>query len=128
MQEPIELILVKHWASYMAIPILIVDADGNMIFYNDSAEAILGRSFDEAGEINASEFDQVFVTSDLDGSPIPAEDLPIVRSLEDFAPAHRTLRIRALDGAWRTISVTAIPLIGQGGRHLGAFSVFWEDE
>ena len=46
-----ELILVKHWASYTAIPIFIVDADGNLAYYNESAEQIIGRSFDEAGEI-----------------------------------------------------------------------------
>ncbi len=128
MQEPIELILIKHWASYVTLPILIVDAAGTLIFYNQPAEAILGRSFDEAGEINAADLEKVFVTQDLDGNPLAGEELPLVRSLVERVPAHRTIRIRALDGPWRTIDVTALPIIGQGNRQLGAFSVFWEVE
>lgn len=126
MQEPIELILIKHWASYVTIPILIADAAGTLIFYNQPAEAILGRSFDEAGEINATDLEKVFVTQDLDGSPLPSEELPLVRSLVERVPSHRTIRIRALDGPWRTIDVTALPIIGQGDRQLGAFAAFWE--
>ncbi len=125
MQEPIELILVKHWASYTAIPIFIVDADGNLAYYNESAEQIIGRSFDEAGEINAVELNEVFVTRDRDGNDIPNEDLPLVRALTGHVPAHQPVRFRGLDGTWRDIDVTALPLIGQGGRHVGAFAVFW---
>lgn len=128
MQEPIELILIKHWASYTALPIFIVDTDGNLVYYNQSAETILGRSFDEAGEINAAELEQVFVTQDLDGSPLRNEELPLVQSLLGGVPAHRTIRIRALDGSWRTIDVTALPIIGQGERNVGAFAVFWEPQ
>ena len=128
MQEPIELILVKHWASYIALPIFIVDVEGNLVFYNQPAEAILGQTFDEAGQINAADLEQIFVTQDVDGSPLANEELPLVRSLVDRIPAHRSLRIRALDGSWRTIDVTALPVIGQGKRHLGAFAVFWERE
>jgi PAS domain-containing protein len=127
-QEPIELILVKHWASYIAVPMFIVDVDGNLIFYNNSAEAILGRSFDEAGEINAADLEDIFVTQDLDGTPIASADLPVVRSLVERIPSHRTIRILALDGSWRTIDATAIPIIGQGKRHLGVLAAFWEVE
>ena len=127
-QEPIELILLKHWASYVALPILIVDVDGNLIFYNQPAEVILGRSFDEAGEINADDLDDIFVTHDLDGKKLSSEELPLVRSLSDRVPAHRSFKIRALDGSWRTIDATALPITGQGDRHLGAFAAFWEVE
>lgn len=126
MQEPIELILVKHWASYIAVPILIVDTEGNLIFYNQPAEGILGRSYDEVGEINAADLEEIFETQDLDGSPLPNAELPLVRALVERVPAHRTIRIRALDGSWRTIDSTALPIIGQGERHLGAFAAFWE--
>ena len=128
MQEPIELILIKHWASYVAVPMLIVDRSGNLIYFNQPAEHILGRSFDQAGEINAKDFEELFETKDLDGNSIASEDLPTVRSLNNRAPSHGTIRIRALDGDWRTIDATAIPIIGQGDRHLGVISAFWEVE
>jgi PAS domain-containing protein len=125
-QEPIELILVKHWASYVAVPAMIANADGNLIFFNESAEMLLGRTFDEAGEINAADLEKVFVTHDLDGKPLSAESLPLVRSLTERAPAHASIRFKAFDGSWREIDATAIPIIGQGERFLGSLAVFWE--
>jgi hypothetical protein len=31
-----------------------------------------------------------------------------------------------MDGIWRDVEVSAIPLEGQGGRFLGVFVTFWE--
>ncbi len=120
------MILLKHWASYVATPIWITDSAGNLTFYNEPAEPILGRRFDEAGEIAADRLAEVFVTSDPDGSPIPSEELPLVVALTQQIPSHRKIRISALDGSFRLIEVTAIPIVGQGGRHLGAMAAFWE--
>ncbi len=125
-QMPIELILARHWASYMAIPIWIYGPDGTLVFYNESAEALLARSFDEEGEINADELAELFDTTSLDGEPLEADELPIVRALAERVPAHLGLRIKRSDGKWLAIEATAFPIEGQGGRHLGAMSTFWE--
>jgi PAS domain-containing protein len=125
-QEPIELILLKHWASYVAVPIWVTDVDGNLIYYNEPAEPILGRRFDVAGEIPADRISQLFFTSDPDGRPVPNSELPLVVALTDHVPSHRVMRIEALDGSTRLIEVTALPIIGQAGRHLGAMATFWE--
>jgi PAS domain-containing protein len=126
-QEPIEMILLTHWASYVTAPIWITDTAGNLIFYNESAEPILGRSFEEAGEIKAETLAERFETTDLDGEPIPNEDLPLVVALTEQRPSHRSVRIRAFDGSWRVINITAIPITGQGDRHVGAMATFWEE-
>jgi hypothetical protein len=34
--------------------------------------------------------------------------------------------MRALDGAWHTIEITAFPVEGQNERHLGVVGLFWE--
>lgn len=125
-QHPIEIILARQWASTMSHPIWITDAEGNLLFYNVAAEAVLGVRFDEAGEMPAERLSQLFETSSLDGSPMPAEELPLLRALTEWAPAHGPLRIKAHDGVWRAIEVTAIPLIGEGERRLGAMAMFWE--
>jgi len=125
-QEPIEVILLRHWASYMAIPIWICGPDGTLVFYNEPAEGLLGRRFDEEGEINTAELADLFVTTDLDGTPIPAADLPIARALSEHHPTHRHLRIRNGEGREVAIEVSAFPIEGQGGRHLGAFAALWE--
>ena len=69
---------------------------------------------------------ELFETSTLDGKPMPVEELPLLKALTDWTPAHGPLRIRAYDRIWREIEVTAIPLIGDGDRKLGALAMFWE--
>lgn len=106
----------------------ITDAVGNLLFYNVAAEAVLGVRFDEAGEMPAEQLDDLFETENLDGSPMPAEELPLLKALTTWTPSHGPVRIRAHDRIWREIEVTAIPLIGEGERRLGALAMFWELE
>ncbi len=127
-QQPIELILLKQWATYMAIPIWIMDAAGDLLFYNEPAESIIGRRFDEAGAINADELADLFVTTDLDGAPLANKELPVVIALTEHHPAHRQVRATTLDGRSQELEITAIPIAGQGGRHLGAVALFWETD
>ena len=125
-QQPVELILIRQWASYLTLPIFLAGVDGNLLYYNEPAEALLGRRYDEAGEMPIAELASIFVTTDEDGSPLATEALPLSIALLKHRPAHRRYRIRGLDGIWRLIETTAFPLEGQGGRHLGAVAIFWE--
>ena len=124
-QQPIEMILLHQWASYMAIPIGVLDAEGNLIYYNEPAEALLGKRFDDVGEINAKEFTALGSPTDLDGEPLATEELPLVIALTEARLAHRALRFQALDGTWHEMESAAFPVIGQGGRLLGAMAI-WE--
>ena len=125
-QYPIEIILARQWAASMSHAMWITDSVGNLLFYNEPAEAVLGVRFDEAGEMPASELAERFETTALDGSPMAAEDLPLLRALTDWVPAHGPLRIRGYDQIWRVIEVTAVPIVGEGDRRLGAIAMFWE--
>ncbi len=125
-QHPIEVILLKQWASYIAVPVWICDEDGNLSYYNEPAEDLLGLRFDEAGPINVDELADRYTTTDLNGSPMPTEQLPIVVALRDRVPDHLSVRIKDHRGQWRVIQASAAPIEGQGGRHLGAFAMFWE--
>ena len=51
--KPIQIILARQLASSLATPILIVDTDGTLIYYNEPAEVILDQRFDETGEVPA---------------------------------------------------------------------------
>ncbi len=124
-QKQIEVILMRQLASYLTMPIFVVDADGNLLFYNEAAEALLGRRFDEAGEMSMEVWSTAFSQTEEDGSPLAPERLPLVIALRERRPAHRILRITGLDGVSRRIEVTAFPLEGQGGRHLGAVATLW---
>jgi PAS domain-containing protein len=127
-QKPLEIILMRQLASYLAMPIFLVDPRGDMLFYNERAEAILGTRYDETGEMPLEEWSTVFAPTDEDGLPLPARMLPLTIALNERRASHRVLWIRGLDGVSRRIGVTAFPLEGQSGRHLGAVAIFWEDE
>ena len=126
MAQDIELILLRQWASHLTMPIFLCDHDGHLLFYNEAAEALLGRRYDEAGEMPVSELANIFETKREDGSPLNADDLPLGVALREARPAHDRIRMKGLDSVWRTIEITAFPIEGQGERHLGAVALFWE--
>jgi PAS domain-containing protein len=125
-QQEIEVILARHLAEYLAMPIFIVNPDGDLIFYNEPAEAILGSRYNETGVMPASEWSTVFHAMDHEDKPIPPEDLPLMIALTQHCPAHKIFWIRGLDGTKRKIEVTAFPIIGQAERFLGGIAIFWE--
>lgn len=124
--KEVEVILTRHLASYLAMPVFLVDPEGNLIYYNEPAEKLLGHRFEETGELTAEEWATVWHASDEEGRPLAPETLPLMIALEKRQPDHRHMQIKGLDGVLRRIEVTAFPLEGQMGRHLGAVALFWE--
>ena len=125
-QLPIEMILLKQWASLVAVPVWISDGDGGLVYYNEPAEEILGLRFEDAGELSADRVAEIFVICDLDGSPLPDDQVPLVVALTKQVSMHRRLRFLTATKEWREIAVTAIPIIGKENRHLGAMVTMWE--
>ena len=126
-QHPIEMILLRQWASLIAVPVWITDTDGRLVYYNEPTEEIIGMRFEDAGEMSAERVAEVFVICDLDGSPLDEDDRPLMIALTKQMSAHRRIRFLRADKEWREIAVTAIPIIGEGNRHLGAMVTMWED-
>ena len=125
-QQPIEIILLRKWASHMAMPVWIAGEKGELLYYNEPAEELLGRRFDEAGEMPLKDLPAIFHTSAPDGEPLGPDDLPLAKALNERQPAHQRVRITALDGATRLLDITEVPLLVQGGTYLGAMAIFWE--
>jgi PAS domain-containing protein len=125
-QQAIEVILMRQLASYLAMPIFLVDPAGDLLFYNEPAAALLGHRYEETGEMPLVEWAQIFQPTSEDGSPLPPEALPLVIALRQQRAAHLAFQICGLDDVPRKIGVTAFPLEGQGGRCLGAVAIFWE--
>ena len=125
-QQEIEVILSRHLAEYLAMPIFIVNPEGDLVFYNEQAEALLGTRYTETGIMPASEWATIFQPMDADGKPIPSSELPLVIAIVQRRPAHKNFWIRGMDGNLRAIEVTALPLIGQADRFLGGIAIFWE--
>ena len=127
-QKEIEVILTRHLASYLAMPIIIIDSVGTLLFYNEPAEVLLGRRFEETGELSVDEWANILVVTDEQGTPLAPETRPLLIALTEQRPTHCDIWLEGLDRVRRHIEITAFPLIGQAGRHLGAVGIFWEIE
>jgi PAS domain-containing protein len=126
MAYPIEVILLRELADHLSMSIFVVDPAGDLLFYNEPAEQLLGTRFDETGMMPFEEWSTLFTPTDRDGAPIAPDALPLAIAVQQRRPAHGDMWIRGLDGAHRALTVTAIPLQGQWGDHLGAAAIFWE--
>lgn len=122
------LIIARELASQLSTATFIADADGDLVFYNEAAEAILGRTYAEAGAMPASEWPSLFRVEDPDGTLVPLEKLPGGIALAEKRPAHARICIVGLDGERRAISVTAMPLFAHPTEVVGMVAFFWEDE
>jgi PAS domain-containing protein len=125
-QQEIEIILCRHWASHLMTPVFLVDPDGNLIFYNEAAEPIIGRRYAETGKMGSEEWSTTFRFTDDDGALLEPEKLPLTIALNEYRPAHKCLWLTGLDSVKRHIETTCFPLIGQSDRFLGAVALFWE--
>jgi PAS domain-containing protein len=121
------LILARELATQLATATFIADAEGELVFYNEAAEKILGRTFAEAGAMPATEWNSLFAIEDLEGVPLPLERNPGWIALTERRPAHAGLRIVGLDGVRRRISATALPLFSKPTDVVGMLAVFWEE-
>jgi hypothetical protein len=68
----------------------------------------------------------IFKPLDEQRKPLPPGGLPLVKTLNDRHPHHKTFWIESLQGAAEKISVTSYPIIGRTGKFLGAVAIFWE--
>ena len=124
--KPIQLILARQLASSLAMPILILDSVGRLVFYNESAEVILGQRFEETGEMAADEWGRLFAVADEARNPIAQEDRPTMMAISERRPFSRKVWMRCGEREWRHVHITAFPLIGESGQFLGAQMIFWE--
>jgi PAS domain-containing protein len=54
--KDVVLILAREFASKLAFAVLISDADGNLVYFNEPAERLLGRTYAETGELSATQW------------------------------------------------------------------------
>ena len=123
---PIEILLLKQVAGYLAMPVFLVDEDGALEYYNESAEELLGQRYEETGQIPLENWAKIWAPTDLDGRPMAPEEMPVAVAGRERRPVLATVSIRRPDGSDRQLTITALPLEAADGSHLGAFAIFWE--
>jgi hypothetical protein len=122
----IEIILNRQLSDCLSIPVFITDTRGDLIFYNMPAEEVLGKRFDETGEMPVEEWSVMFKPMDEFNKPIPPEELPLVKTLKDSLPYHKSFWIKSLQGQTQKIALTSYPIINRENKFLGAVAMFWK--
>ena len=121
------LILVREFASNLATPMLIADAEGTLVYYNDAAEDVIGRPFSEVGELPVDEFTTSFEPRTEDDEPLDPDERPVRIALDQRRAEHQRFTITSRDGLEREVSVTAFPLFAHADEFVGVVGIFWRD-
>ena len=128
-QHSVELILVRQLASYLFVPVLVFDATGTVVFYNEPAERMLGVRFEETGRIDRQEAERLVELSDDPSAGSESQEFPLDVALQQRRPAHaRRLALRRADRVRLLVEITAFPIIDHAERLLGAVVMFWEHQ
>jgi PAS domain-containing protein len=127
-QKPLELILARNLLTSISTPAFLLDEQSRLVFYNESAGALLGSSFEETGHMDPAEWTGTFGPFDDDGSPIEIGDLAITHALREGRPAHSNFCIHSAKGEERGIEAAAFPIIASEEGASGAMIFFWPRE
>src|SRR6476620_3302287 len=98
-QRPLELILARNLMTALSTPAFLVDEGGLLVFYNEAAGLLLGKSWEELGTVGPEEWGALFGPFDESGEPIPYDELPLVVAVRDDRPAHANFEIGSTDGS-----------------------------
>jgi PAS domain-containing protein len=123
----VELIIARNLISSLELAALIVDDEGVVRFFNDSAGQLLEQRFEDAGPLPREEWHARFGPFDGEGEPLLAEDLPAVIALRDGSPVNGRFTIRTASGNLTTVELSALPLVTSEG-FAGAVVAFWRPD
>src|SRR5215210_7881034 len=124
-QKPLELILARNLLTSVSTPAFLVDSDTAVVFYNEAAAALLGRSFEDAGRMTVDEWTRAFGPLDTQGSPVAVDSLEVTEAIRDGRPSHGTFTIRTAGGEQTSIEASAFPIVTSEHGSSGAMILFW---
>jgi PAS domain-containing protein len=123
-QKPLELILARNLLSSLSTPALLVGEEGALLFYNEAAGAMIGRSFEETSEMTAGEWTSTFGPFREDGQAMSYEEIPATLAVRENRPYHGRFQIQVAGGTRKEVAASAIPIVGVAGSS-GAIVIFW---
>ena len=126
--KSLPLILARELAANLATPMFLIDAEGTVVFCNEAAELMLGKSYSEMGAISAPDFGEMLRLENADGSKLSRAASPPGVAFLERVPAHSTLCATTLDDNKKRFEVTAYPLFGRNEEMHGVLTVFWESK
>ena len=123
---PVDSLWTRSLGRFLRFPLFVVDAKGNLAYFNQPAEQLLGSRYAEVGPLPVEEWSALWAPTNVEGAPIPFEQLPVMVALRERRPTHGWLNVVGLDGLHRRVEATAFPLEDPHGEVFGAAAVFWE--
>ena len=124
-QKPLELILARNLITTISTPAFLLDDHARLVYYNEAAGALLGRSFEETGRMTPEDWLATFGPFDDDGNPVDIDELPTTQSVRDGRPMHARFQIRSADGEEHRIEASAVPIMASDHGSSGAMIFFW---
>jgi PAS domain S-box-containing protein len=125
-QKSLVLILARDLADKLASAMFVVDHEGTLVYFNEPAERILGRSFADVGPAAMQDWAIAFGPLTVEGRPLTLDELPLTVALRERQPVHKQLAVTTPSGEVRQIAATAFPLFARTDEFEGAAAVFWE--
>jgi PAS domain-containing protein len=125
-QPDLVLIVARSFATKLATPTLITDARGDLVFFNDAAGELIGRSYLDIGQLPVSGWQELFEPRTLNEEPLKVEQTPSGIAVLERRAVHDSFAFRGLDGREHKITVTAFPLFSHPDEVVGVMSIFWE--
>ncbi|HJN74557.1 MAG TPA: hypothetical protein QGF58_11540 [Myxococcota bacterium] len=112
MGRPIELVMARQWSALLTTPTLLFDDCGALVYFNQAAALVVGRSFSESGSMAPEEWHAAFRVEGADGKVVGWEDSPLARALASEHATQHTLSLRGMDGQRRVVTLTSFPIRG----------------
>jgi len=126
--QPLLLVQGRNLITGLALPALLTDPDGGLLFFNEAAGVLLGRTFEEVGRLPREQWARQFGPFDEAGRPLATDHLPLANALREGRPAQGRFHVRmASNDDLREVEVSALPLL-EPDRYEGALVVFWPVE
>ena len=96
--KSLPLILAREFAANIATPVSVWDERGRLVYFNEPAERIVGRSHADVGELEPAEWTKLFAVERIDGTPVLLEemrghDLVSVEAYPHDRDLRRTVRV-----------------------------------
>ena len=123
-QKPLELILARNLLTSVSTPAFLVDGEGTMVFYNEAAAGLLGRSFEDAGQMTSEEWIAAFGPLADNDEPFDLDEISLTQAIQAGNPAHGSFCIRTAKSDKQVVEAAAFPLVATNGAS-GAMIMFW---
>lgn len=124
-QKDTAIIVTEQLTTHLAVPSMIINSEGKLIFYNEPAEVILGYRFADIGEMPLEKWANMILLIDEKDTLLTSEAVPLTCVLMERRPFFRSSRLRTLTRLLPRTDIIAFPLVGQGEKYLGTVILLW---